>query len=79
MVEERKQIMKNVYPFLKDFSSKLGLEFEIFDLSTDTVDEETRMDQLLPEIRRRCVEKIQNKTVGPNVMVNKNLHFYPNS
>ena len=69
MVEERKYMMKNVYPQLKDFCSKVDLEFELFDLSADTVNEATRMDQLLPEIRRRCIDKVQNNTVGPNLMV----------
>ena len=64
MVEERKHIMKNVYPQLKE-----ELEFEIFDMSSDTVSEEVRMDQLIPEIRQKCINKIQQNTVGPNLMV----------
>lgn len=69
MVEERKHVMRNVYPQLKEYCSQVDLEFEIFDLSSDTVSEETRMDQLIPDIRRKCIDKIQRNTVGPNLMV----------
>lgn len=69
MVEERKHIMKNVYPQLKEYCSRVDLEFEIFDMSSDTVSEEVRMDQLIPEIRQKCINKIQQNTVGPNLMV----------
>ena len=69
MVEERKHIMKNVYPQLKEYCSRVDLEFEIFDMSSDTVSEEVRMDQLIPEIRQKCIDKIQQNTVGPNLMV----------
>ena len=65
--------MKNVYPHLKDLCAQSDLDFEIFDLSSDTVSETIKMDQMLPQIRQKCIDKVQKNTVGPNLMVRRGI------
>jgi len=69
MVEERRSIIKNVCPQLKTMCSEMGLEFQLFDLSTDLVSEQVKMDPSIAEIRRQAIQETQANSIGPNFLV----------
>lgn len=70
MVEERRSLVKNVYPQLKTTCSELGLEFQIIDLSTDLVSDQVKMDPSIVDIRRQAIQENQANSIGPNFLVN---------
>ncbi|KAK2142531.1 hypothetical protein LSH36_942g01049 [Paralvinella palmiformis] len=65
MLVERKILEAEAYPELREYSQKLGLEFQIIDTHLEGLDDNPA-DILY---RRRQLNKCQNQSVGPNFVV----------